>query len=245
MEWYRRAAEQGHAGAQLNLGIMYKIGEGVPEDLAEAAKWLQKAADQGKEKAKKPLEQVLRQLEQAGIPLPSPEEAPAPEAGAKEEDEALSEKAMAARLLDTGLEEYRTAKYPDAFRTFQKSANLDNVAAWFNLGTMYDLGRGVSRNLKEAFRWYKKAAHEGFAHAQFNLGQMYYLGQGVDRDKAEGFRWFQEAARQGLAEAQAMVGAIYLDGTVTARDRDQGVWWLRQAAGQGLEAAEQALASLD
>ena len=69
---------------------------------------------------------------------------------------------------------------------------------------MYDLGRGVSRNLKEAFRWYKKAAHEGFAHAQFNLGQMYYLGQGVDQDKAEGFRWFQEAARQGLAEAQVL-----------------------------------------
>ena len=231
---------------QLNLGIMYKIRRGVPEDLAEAAKWLQKAADQGKEKAKKPLEQVLRQLEQAGIPLPSPEEAPAPEAGAKEEDEALSEKAMAARLLDTGLEEYRTAKYPDAFRTFQKSANLDNVAAWFNLGTMYDLGRGVSRNLKEGLSaGIKKRPMRALPTPSLTWGRCTIWGQGVDRDKAEGFRWFQEAARQGLAEAQVMVGAIYLDGTVTARDRDQGVWWLRQAAGQGLEAAEQALASLD
>ena len=47
-EWYRRAAEQGHAPAQFNLGVMYKKGEGVPRDYAEAAKWYRKAAEQGR-----------------------------------------------------------------------------------------------------------------------------------------------------------------------------------------------------
>ena len=32
-------AEQGDAEAQLNLGIRYANGEGVPEDDAEAVKW--------------------------------------------------------------------------------------------------------------------------------------------------------------------------------------------------------------
>src|SRR5678810_3454 len=30
MEWYRKAADQGHAAAQLNLGLMYASGRGVP-----------------------------------------------------------------------------------------------------------------------------------------------------------------------------------------------------------------------
>ncbi|MGH6953553.1 MAG: tetratricopeptide repeat protein, partial [Alphaproteobacteria bacterium] len=47
MKWYRKAADQGDAPAQNNLGFMYDSGWGVPQDYAEAAKWYRKAADQG------------------------------------------------------------------------------------------------------------------------------------------------------------------------------------------------------
>ena len=43
----RRAAEQGHASAQSNLGVKYAKGEGVPQDAAEAVKWFRRAAEQG------------------------------------------------------------------------------------------------------------------------------------------------------------------------------------------------------
>ena len=46
-KWYRKAAEQGHAGAQFLLGTMYVTGKGVPQDYREAAKWTRKAAEQG------------------------------------------------------------------------------------------------------------------------------------------------------------------------------------------------------
>jgi TPR repeat protein len=40
------AAEQGHAKAQNNLGLMYAApGTGVPENDTEAVKWYRKAAD--------------------------------------------------------------------------------------------------------------------------------------------------------------------------------------------------------
>jgi len=45
--WYRKAANQGLANAQTNLGLMYANGAGVSKDYKEAAKWYQKAADQG------------------------------------------------------------------------------------------------------------------------------------------------------------------------------------------------------
>ena len=47
IRWYRLAAEQGNAGAQLNLGLMYTRGEGVPQDDAEAVRWYRLAAEQG------------------------------------------------------------------------------------------------------------------------------------------------------------------------------------------------------
>ena len=39
-------AEQGNAKAQFNLGLMYKEGEGVPQDYTETMKWYRKAAEQ-------------------------------------------------------------------------------------------------------------------------------------------------------------------------------------------------------
>ena len=46
-QWYRKAAEQGYAEAQNNLGLAYFYGEGVTKDYAEAVKWLRKAVEQG------------------------------------------------------------------------------------------------------------------------------------------------------------------------------------------------------
>jgi len=39
VKWYRLAAEQGVANAQVNLGVMYVNGQGVPRDYVQAVKW--------------------------------------------------------------------------------------------------------------------------------------------------------------------------------------------------------------
>jgi hypothetical protein len=43
---YRKAAEQGDADAQNELGVMHAAGRGVPQDIAEAANWFRKATEQ-------------------------------------------------------------------------------------------------------------------------------------------------------------------------------------------------------
>ena len=50
-----KAAEQGDASAQSNLGVMYENGEGVAKDYKKAVYWLRKAADQGFAPAKEAL----------------------------------------------------------------------------------------------------------------------------------------------------------------------------------------------
>ena len=43
----RELADKGDAYGELRMGLRYRNGEGVPEDLDKAREWLQKAADQG------------------------------------------------------------------------------------------------------------------------------------------------------------------------------------------------------
>ncbi|MGH9491409.1 MAG: tetratricopeptide repeat protein, partial [Terriglobales bacterium] len=45
--WTAKAAAQGVAPAEFNLGLQYYLGQGVPQDFARAAHWYTKAAAQG------------------------------------------------------------------------------------------------------------------------------------------------------------------------------------------------------
>ena len=51
VKWFRRAANQGYAEAQYDLGLIYFNGRGVTRDNGEAAKWFLKSAEQGHENA--------------------------------------------------------------------------------------------------------------------------------------------------------------------------------------------------
>lgn len=44
--WFGKAAEQGHADAQFNMGDMDHLGRGVPKDYVEPHKWRNLAAAQ-------------------------------------------------------------------------------------------------------------------------------------------------------------------------------------------------------
>ena len=58
VQWYRKAAEQGHRGAQERLGWCYRLGYGVTKDKTEATKWYRKAAEQGHKPAQEALEKL-------------------------------------------------------------------------------------------------------------------------------------------------------------------------------------------
>ena len=48
---YTRAAEEGDADAQYNLGVMYYKGQGLPQNIGTAVKWYTLSAEQGNVKA--------------------------------------------------------------------------------------------------------------------------------------------------------------------------------------------------
>jgi cell division septation protein DedD len=68
-EW-RPAAINGDRDAQFNIGQAYKLGRGVPQDLAQAEDWYRKAAIQGHEKAEDNYGLVLFQSGKRSDALP-------------------------------------------------------------------------------------------------------------------------------------------------------------------------------
>ena len=62
VRWYRLAAEQGHAGGQYNLGVMYANGLGVSQDDVTAYMWFNLAAATGDEDARTAREDVATSM---------------------------------------------------------------------------------------------------------------------------------------------------------------------------------------
>ena len=58
VKWYRKAAEQGNASAQCNLGACYGKGYGVDKDYDLAVQWYRKAARQGDKTAQNNLKKL-------------------------------------------------------------------------------------------------------------------------------------------------------------------------------------------
>ena len=72
MKWYKKSAEAGLPLAMSNIAYFYAQGRGgVKQDIAEARKWWQKAADLGEAKAMMPLAEACLNGREVG-PIQTP-----------------------------------------------------------------------------------------------------------------------------------------------------------------------------
>ena len=79
----------------------------------------------------------------------------------------------------------------------QTAAEQGHASAQYNLGLMYEKGRGFPEDDKEAVKWYNLAAEQGDADAQYKLGLMYKRGQRVLQDNTYAHVWWNIAASSG------------------------------------------------
>lgn len=117
-------------------------------------------------------------------------------------------------------------------------AEQGNAEAQFNLGLVYDRGRGVPKDKQEALRWYRLAATQGDTFAQHALGDNYWEGTGVTKNDTEAVRWWRLAADKGFAPAQHSLGKIFAGtGQGVPSDKTHAYMWLMLSALQGDEEA--------
>lgn len=226
VQWYTRAAEQGHAKAQDELGLMFETGVGVSKDHGQAIKWYARAAEQGYADAQYHLGDMYR----GGYGVPK-DNAVALRwfTRAAERGHAFARRHLGDMYADgEGTQE----DDPDAqaVQSFTRAAEQGIADAQYMLGCMYANGWGVSEDVTRAARWYADAAEQGHAKAQCRLGLMYSNGRGVPKDKAQAVKWLSRAAEMGYAEAQKELGVHYHLGR---SDFSQATNWYTRAAEQG------------
>lgn len=86
--------------------------------------------------------------------------------------------------------------YPEARKpSLRERASRGDAEAQFNLGKMYEAGRGgLKKDYAEAERWYRRSAEQGDPYAQASLGILFRFGKGVPQSNATAYLWFYLAA---------------------------------------------------
>ncbi len=138
---------------------------------------------------------------------------------------------------------YDAGKYDIARLLWTAQAEDGDPAAQLSLGSLYDLGQGVSRDPVAAYGWYRRAAETGSPDAEFNVAAMSDTGDGVSRNMAEAALWYGRAATHGNRRAQYNLGQLYAAGDGVPRNPEQAEAWFRAAAADLPAAAERLAAS--
>ena len=106
--------------------------------------------------------------------------------------------------FNDGYNAYEKRDYKTAFNEWKPLAEEGGESAQYNIGWLYDNGKGVLKDDKEAVKWYRKAAEQGLASAQGNLGAMYANGHGVLKDLSKAKHWIKKAYDNPDAETSTV-----------------------------------------
>ena len=254
-------AEGGNARAQMQLGLRYVMGRGVPADDALAQTWLEKAAGQGN---------AVAQLSLASLMVFESDVQDAPGAavwyGRAAEQGNAQARSELARMLESGT---GVARDPEEARQWRQQAaeSADKVMlawvwriaqagceAWRRPVTTGGESVPVAGKAGEKDRCLagtvdpasvRRDAEAGNTTAQTVSGYLLATGEGEMKDEAAALNWFSRAAHAGNARAQAVLGELTALGWGGLKpDAEEAASWMRRSAEQGLREAQTSYGSM-
>lgn len=187
VQWYRRAAKQGHPLAQYQLGLVC-LQSDDRAGLGEGLQWLRQAAQTGYADAQFALGEALT----AGL-----EEGHAPSEAFRWYQEAAQRGHAGAQCNLGWAYEHGHGTPADPAQSvawYTQAAEAGLAAAQFNLAVALEEGFGGVHKVTEAIHWYRKAAEQNHPRAIYNLGLLYLRG-------APGLVLNPERAREYCARA--------------------------------------------
>lgn len=215
-KWFLKAASQGNADAQDELGATYF----ARENYQGALPWLRLATLQGKARAHFLLQEIDKTAEASGLP--------APLADVKsielEEVRYYSDQKVAdkERLLRAAVQDGKPESKL-ALATFLEATAWGQPRLEGALGASQAtegsqavaqvLARRLRQRNTEAVAWLKKAAEQGSVEASYKLGTAYWYGALGLSDEQVGLRMIRNAAAQGHPDAVYWLARAYQQGT--------------------------------
>jgi localization factor PodJL len=156
-------ANAGNARAELVVGLKYLDGDGVPVNEANAAKWLERAAQQGLPVAQYRLGTLYDRGR--GVPTDAAKAVHWYQLAAQAGNRKAMHNLAVAYSAGNGI----AKNMAEAARWFSKAAALGLADSEFNLAVLYERGLGVPQSLLDAYKWYAIAAANGDAESKARI----------------------------------------------------------------------------
>lgn len=133
---------------------------------------------------------------------------------------------------------------------FTEIENLKNAAlvgnnpdAQFELGQLYEFGKGVEQNYQKALEWYTRSAEAGLSKAEYSIGLLYEQGRGVAENYTMAAAWYQKAAEKNDPWALNNLAFLYSHGRGVEQSDEKANELYIQAANLGHFQAQYNLAA--
>ncbi|MGY3439613.1 tetratricopeptide repeat protein [Marinovum sp. KMM 9879] len=250
LDWYRRAAENGHVLAQRTMGVRHLGGEGVAQNTQEAIRWLRSAAEKGDAGAQFNLGLIYAD----GMGIPSDPAQALPYFIAASDRGVRQASYRAAKILeeDQGVPMdinrsfalYLRANEQGSDRATQRLGQLAAANFLGGRAAPHDAVPWVLFSARqgdaEALPWLEKQAEGEVRQAMHALGAYYYEtpeGASGPRDAELAVQWFTRAAEADLPESQLALARMISLGVGTDNDYIAAHKWFNVAAARGLSEA--------
>ena len=245
------AAAAGLTVAERELGRCYLLGEAVPRNRSEAARWFGRAADKGDTGARR----YLAGLAMAGHPESGAEAALFRQDSAEPDfatalrwallaaaEGDVESQVMAGFIYAAGPEELRDAARARFW--YGKAAEAGAARGHLGYGAVLLHDAKTDADISAAITHVRRAAAEKLPTAYYCLGLIYEKAIGVPTDATLAATYYGQAAQAGIIGAQTKYGAMLFRGLGLKENRVQGESWLRRAGLAGDVEAAATLAQL-
>lgn len=232
---YKRFAEQGDRDAQTKLGFMFEQGLGVETNIGNANTWYVLAALQDQNIA----QYLLGRLNQLGKIDNNPNYIEAKKWYEKSATKFSPAAVALGFIYDTVEDNYDLAKY-----YYQVAASQQNPLGSFNLGLMYEQGKGLDSDPSVAMKLYLTAANANNAKAMVQLAGLYFSGLGGAHDEQQAIHWYKKAQALGDMEAFYQLGLLSETGVGLDLNYKQALEYYDLAQNKGNAKAMLALARM-
>lgn len=115
----------------------------------------------------------------------------------------------------------------------RQAAEMGNMRAMINLGSLYASGEGVERDTVKAVEWYERAVAAGSTKAMLHLANCHQAGEIAPKDPKRAAELFQMAADLGSLEALCRLGLCYEEGEGVVLNSRKAYNLYSQAAERG------------
>lgn len=108
-------------------------------------------------------------------------------------------------------------------------ADQGNVKAMYDVGKLYERGRGVKKDISKAAEFFQKSANSGYPSAQARLGILYFEGRGVKQNYKKALSFLNSAANKNVPSAQFQLANMYELGTGVNQNLHKAIEWYKKA----------------